>query len=43
MLNLTLNELKPIAKTTGIKDYKNKSEDGLIKILSEPKNNNKPF
>ena len=37
MLNLTLNELKPVAKTTGIKDYKNKSEDGLIKILSEPK------
>ena len=37
MLELTLNELKPIAKTRGIKGYENKSEDDLIKILSEPK------
>ena len=37
MLNLTLNVLKPVAKTRGTKDYKNKSEDGLIKILSQPK------
>ena len=34
MLELTLNELKPIAKTRGIKGYENKSEDDLIKILS---------
>ena len=37
MLNLTLNELKLVAKSRGIKDYENKSEDDLIKILSEPK------
>ena len=34
MISLSLNELK---KNRGIKDYKNKSEDDLIKILSEPK------
>ena len=32
-----LGELKLIAKNNGIKDYKNKSKDDLIKILSEPK------
>ena len=37
MLKLTLNELKLIAKSRGIKDYESKSEDDLIKILSEPK------
>ena len=37
MLNLTLNELKLVAKRRGIKDYESKSEDDLIKILSEPK------
>ena len=37
MMNLSLNELKLIAKTRNIKDYKNKSENDLIKILSEPK------
>ena len=37
MLNLALNELKLVAKSRGIKDYENKSEDDLIKILSEPK------
>ena len=37
MLNLTLNELKLAAKSRGIKDYENKSEGDLIKILSEPK------
>ena len=37
MLNLTLNELKLVAKSKGIKDYENKSEDDLVKILSEPK------
>ena len=36
-MNLSLNELKLIAKTRNIKDYKNKSENDLIKILSEPK------
>ena len=37
MINLSLNELKLIAKNRGIRDYKNKSEDDLIKILSETK------
>ena len=37
MLNLTLNELKLVAKSRGIKDYENKSKDNLIKIPSEPK------
>ena len=43
MLNLTLNELKLVAKSRGIKDYENKSEDDLIKILSELKTKNKLF
>ena len=37
MLNLSLNELKLVAKSRVIKDCENKSEDDLIKILSEPK------
>ena len=37
VLKLTLNELKLVAKSRGNKDYENKSEDDLIKILSEPK------
>ena len=37
MTSLSLDELKVVAKSRGIKDYKNKSEDDLIKILSEPK------
>ena len=37
MINLSLNELKLIAKSRNIKDYKDKSENDLIKILSEPK------
>ena len=37
MINLLLNELKLIAKNRHIKDYESKSEDDLIKILSEPK------
>ena len=37
MINLSLNELKLIAKSRNLKDYKNKSENDLIKILSEPK------
>ena len=35
-LNLSVNELKLIAKSRGIKGYKNKSKDELIKILSKP-------
>ena len=37
MIILSLDQLKVIAKKRGIKDYENKSEDDLIKILSEPK------
>ena len=37
MLNLTSNELKLAAKSRGIKDYENETEDALIKILSETK------
>ena len=37
MINLSLNELKLIAKIRNIKDNKNKSENDLIKILSKPK------
>ena len=37
MINLSLDELKLVAKSRGIKDYKNKSEDDLTKILSKPK------
>ena len=37
MINLSLNELKPIAKSRNIKDCKNKSENDLIKILSKSK------
>ena len=37
MINLSLNELKLIAKSRNIKDYKDKSENELTKILSETK------
>ena len=37
MTSLSLDELKLVAKNRGIKDYKNKSEDDLIKILSKLK------
>ena len=37
MIILSLDELKVIAKKRDIKDYENKSEDDLIKILSEPR------
>ena len=37
MIILSLDEMKVIAKNRGIKDYKNKSGDDLIRILSEPK------
>ena len=37
MVNLSLDELKLIAQNRNIKGYENKSEEDLIKILSEPK------
>ena len=37
MINLSLNELKLIAKSRSVKDYDNKFEDDLIKIFSKPK------
>ena len=37
MINLSLDELKLVAKNRNIEGYKNKSEDDLIKMLSEPK------
>ena len=39
MLNLSSNKSQKvfIAKSRGVKDYENKPEDDLIKILSEPK------
>ena len=35
-MSLSLNELKLVAENRGIKDYKYKSKDELIKMLSEP-------
>ena len=37
MINLSLDELKLLAKNRGIESYENKSEEDLVKILSEPK------
>ena len=37
MINLPLEELKAVAKFRKVKDYKSKSEDKLIKILSQTK------
>ena len=37
MINLSLNELKLIAKSSSIKYYKNKSKEHLTKTLSESK------
>ena len=37
MINLSLDELKLVAKNRNIRDYKNKFEEDLIKILSEPR------
>ena len=37
MINLSLDELKLVAKNRNIEGYENKSEDDLTKILSEPK------
>ena len=36
-INLSVDEIKLVAKNTDIKDYKNKSKEDLIKILSESK------
>ena len=36
MLNLSLNELKQIAKMRRIKGYNNMSKERLLSILSEP-------
>ena len=43
MLNVSLNELRLIAKSRGIKDYKRMSEDRLLSVLnaSEPITKNK--
>ena len=37
MINPSLNKLKLISKSRDITDHKEKSEEDLIKILSEPK------
>ena len=37
MLNLSLKELKVIAKNRGIKGYKNMSKDKLLSMLNTPK------
>ena len=37
MINLSLDQLKLVAKNKNIKGYKDKSEEDLIKILSKPK------
>ena len=37
MINPSLDELKLLGKNRGIKDYKSKSKDDLVKILIEPK------
>ena len=37
IIDISLDELKLIAKSRGTKDYENKSEDDLIKILNKPK------
>ena len=43
MINQSLNELKLIAKSRSVKDYKNKSEEDLIKNTQQTKTKNKPF
>ena len=37
MINLSLNELKLIAKRRSVKDYKNKSNEDLIKYSAKEK------
>ena len=39
MISLSLNELKLITKSRSVKDYKNKSKEYLLKMLSEQKPN----
>ena len=39
MINLSIDELELVAKNRGIKNYKNKAKDDLIKTLSEPRKN----
>ena len=41
MINLSVDEIKLVAKNTDIKDYKSKSKEDLIKILSESKSKRK--
>ena len=36
MLNLSLNELKLVAKNRGIKGYKSMSKEKLLSVFSEP-------
>ena len=36
MISLSLSQSKLVAESRDMKDYENKSEDELIKILSEP-------
>ena len=43
MLNLSLNELKLIAKSRGIKGYKSMSEDRLLIALESVKESRKNF
>ena len=37
MINISLDELKLVAKNRNIRDYENKSKKDLIKALSKPK------
>ena len=37
IINLSLDDLRLIAQSRNISDYKNKSKEDLIKALSEPK------
>ena len=39
IINLSLDEVKLVAKSRSVKDYENKSKQDLIKILSELKLN----
>ena len=39
MISLSLNELKLTTKSRSVKDYKNKSKEYLLKMLSEQKPN----
>ena len=42
MINLSFDELRLIAQIRNISDYQNKSKEGLIKALREPKPDTKP-